>query len=158
MIFLAVCSMVGSLFVASMIFSSKKLQVHPNRLIGYTCLSEAVSSFNAVIWTMNTRYIVTYMDLNQFMAWTFFSKDYTSYIELLTYSNDFFFQYFSLLTLCLNSCLCIDLMLTLQSPFTPAKKRMKLYLVFSLLLCAPLTWLTKPSIDVVNKGKDSPFN
>lgn len=72
---------------------------------------------------------------------------------MLTYSNDFCFQYFSLLTLCLNTCLCIDLVLTLQSPFTPAKKRMKLYLGGSLLLCAPLTWLTKPSIDVVTESK-----
>lgn len=74
MIFLAVCSMFGSVFVASMIFSSKKLQVHPNRLIGFTCLSEAISSFNGVIWTMNTRYLVTYMDLNQFLAWSLITK------------------------------------------------------------------------------------
>ena len=64
LIFLTFWSMVGSLFVASMIFSSKKLQVHPNRLIGFTCLSEAISSFNGVIWTMGTSRFISYMDLN----------------------------------------------------------------------------------------------
>jgi len=67
--------MFGSLFVASMIFSSKKLQVHPNRLIGFTCLSEAISSFNGAIWTMDTRQFITYMDLNQLLSWTFFQID-----------------------------------------------------------------------------------
>ena len=155
MITLAFLSMMGSLFVASMIFSSKKLQVHPNRLIGFTCLSEAISSFNGVIYAMGTKTFIAYMDLNQLLSWTFFqnSEHYKTNLDHLIYSNDFFFEYFSLLTLALNTCLCIDLILTLKSPFTPAKKRMKLYLATSVILCIPLTFLTKSSIDSIEQFK-----
>jgi hypothetical protein len=146
--------MFGSIFVASMIFTSKKLQVHPNRLIGFTCLSEAISCFNGVIWTMGTKRIINYLDMNQVWSWTcYFSTDPSSYdtaTKVLTYSNDFSFQYFSLLTLFLNSCLCIDLILTLKSPFTPAKNRMAVYLASSAVLCIPLTYLTMSSLDVTD--------
>ena len=66
--------MVGSIFIASMIFTSKKLQVHPNRLIAYTCMSEAISSYNSVIWTMDTQKVIEYLDVNQLLSWTFYSK------------------------------------------------------------------------------------
>ena len=73
--------------------------------------------------------------------------------ELLANTNDFFFQYFSLLTLALNTCLCIDLILTLRNPFQPAKIRMMLYLGISVVGCIPLSLLTLESIA---KGKHSP--
>ena len=47
-----------------------------------------------------------------------------------------------MLSLFLNMCLCIDIMLTLKNPFYPSKKRMKLYLMFSGLVCVPLCYLT----------------
>jgi len=58
MIILSFMSMLGSVFVATTIIYSKKLQVHPQRLIAYTCMSEAISSFNGVIWTMGTANII----------------------------------------------------------------------------------------------------
>ena len=151
--------MVGSIFIASMIFTSKKLQVHPNRLIAYTCMSEAISSFNSVIWTMDTQRVIEYLDVNQLLSWTlFYSKsNYAKAADILKYSNDFCFQYFSLLTLFLNMCLCIDLYLTLKSPFTPAKNRMKLYLGFSAILCIPSTYLTINSFENIGYGKFSLF-
>lgn len=143
--------MFGSMFVATMIFSSKKLQVHPQRLIAYTCLSEAISSFNGVIWAMNTKYIIDYLDLHVVFARSvLFQNDEAGKIRamgILSYANDFSFQYFSLLTLALNTCLCIDLVLTLKNPFQPAKTRMMIYLGASGIICIPLSWLTLASID-----------
>ena len=150
-------SMFGSMFVATIIFSSKKLQVHPQRLIAYTCMSEAISSFNGVIWAMNTEYVIDYLDLDTVFAQTMYlDTSDTSIIKarkLLANTNDFFFQYFSLLTLALNTCLCIDLILTLRNPFQPAKIRMMLYLGISVVGCIPLSLLTLESIA---KGKHSP--
>ncbi len=102
---------------------------------------------------MDTNKVINYMDQNQLLAWSVFSSDYEYYRQVLIYSNDLMFQFFSLLTLLLNTCLCIDLVLTLKSPFTPAKKRMKLYLGLSIILCIPLAFLTKPSIDKLDKCK-----
>jgi hypothetical protein len=47
-------------------------------------------------------------------------------------------------------CLCIDLILTLKDPFKPAKRRLKFYLAFSVIGCAPLAYLTKSSINNCN--------
>lgn len=157
MILISTLSMFGSMFVATIIFSSKKLQVHPQRLIAYTCMSEAISSFNGVIWAMNTEYIIDYLDLSTLFAQTIFMNPSAINVEkarkLLAYTNDFFFQYFSLLTLALNTCLCFDLILTLRNPFQPAKIRMMMYLGISVVGCIPLSVLTLESIA---KGKDTP--
>ena len=47
-------------------------------------------------------------------------------------------------------CLCIDLILTLKDPFKPAKRRLKFYLAFSVIGCAPLAYITKSSINNCN--------
>ena len=44
------------------------------------------------------------------------------------------FQGFQLLSLMLNICLCVDLILTIQSPFTPASSRSKFYYLASAAL------------------------
>lgn len=41
-------------------------------------------------------------------------------------------------------CLCVDLVLTLQNPFQPAKRRMKYYIWFTLLTCLVLIGLIFP--------------
>ena len=150
MILISTLSMFGSMFVATIIFSSKKLQVHPQRLIAYTCMSEAISSFNGVIWAMNTNYIIRYLDVDTVFAQTIYfdasDKSVEKARDLLVYTNDFFFQYFSLLTLALNTCLCFDLILTLRNPFQPAKIRMMIYLAISVVGCIPLSLLTLESI------------
>jgi hypothetical protein len=113
-------------------------------------MSEAISSFNGVIWAMNTNYIIRYLDADTVFAHTIYfdasDKSVENARDLLVYTNDFFFQYFSLLTLALNTCLCFDLILTLRNPFQPAKIRMMIYLGISVVGCIPLSLLTLESI------------
>ena len=113
-------------------------------------MSEAISSFNGVIWAMNTNYIIRYLDADTVFAQTIYfdasDKSVEKARDLLVYTNDFFFQYFSLLTLALNTCLCVDLILTLRNPFQPAKIRMMIYLGISVVGCIPLSLLTLESI------------
>jgi hypothetical protein len=156
MILISLLSMIGSIFVATMIFSSSKLQVHPQRLIAYTCVSEAISSFNGVIWSIGTRNMIEYLDMGSLFELTVLYRNEESSnigLDTLEYSNDFFFQYFSLLTLALNTCLCIDLILTLKNPFQPAKNRMLIYLAASIVTCIPLTFLTKDSISIIENDQ-----
>jgi hypothetical protein len=42
-------------------------------------------------------------------------------------------QFFQLMSLCLNLCLCIDLVLTLWSPFDVAKSRLIYYEIVSII-------------------------
>ena len=140
--------MIGSVFVATTILFSKKLQVHPQRLIAYVCLCEAISSFNGVIWTIDTEIVIKYLELEKLLKGTIFYAHLNedTLRKLLINTNDGSFQFFSLLTLFLNMCLCIDLILTLRNPFYPAKNRMKFYLVPSFLFCLPLAFFTLNSI------------
>jgi hypothetical protein len=46
----AFVSMVCSTFIALTIFYNKKLSIHPSKLIGYMCLCEGISCYNALIW------------------------------------------------------------------------------------------------------------
>ena len=48
-------------------------------------------------------------------------------LNTLCNSNQLFFDGFQLASLLLNMCLCIDLILTIYSPFTPAGSRLKWY-------------------------------
>lgn len=95
MITLALFSMVGSVFVATTILYSKKLQVHPQTLIAYTCMCEAISSFNGLMWTIDTRRVIDYLDTHQLFSWCYFfsvqPKDYDRAQSILTDSNDIFF-------------------------------------------------------------------
>lgn len=72
-------------------------------------------------------------------------------LNTLCKSNAIFFQGLQLLSLCLNSCLCLDLILTLWSPFTPAANRAKYYYIVCLaltgLMMAYLTAVTFLSSD-----------
>jgi|LauGreDrversion4_2_1035121.scaffolds.fasta_scaffold239013_2 hypothetical protein len=70
MILIGFCSMLGSLFVATMILYSKKLQAHPQRLIAFTCLCEAISSLNGLVWTIDVKRYICYLDLHELFAWT----------------------------------------------------------------------------------------
>ncbi len=104
---------------------------------------------------MNTQRIIEYLDNNQLLAWSlFYSKEkYSKFASVLKFSNDFCFQFFSLLTLFLNACLCIDLYLTLKSPFKSPKVRMILFYVFSIVLCIPLTLLTMNSFEEITEDE-----
>jgi hypothetical protein len=78
-IFISFLSMIGSMFVATMIFSSKKLQAHPQRLIAFTCMSEGISSLNGAIWAMGTEKVITYLDLHTLFAYSvYFSRSEAS--------------------------------------------------------------------------------
>jgi hypothetical protein len=53
--------------------------------------------------------------------------------ELLCTYNQTFYTFFQLLSLMLNLCLCIDLILTIYNPFQPSAKRLKWYVGSSIV-------------------------
>jgi hypothetical protein len=131
---LFVLSVVGLMFISQTIFYNKNLQAHPQRLIAYICVSEAAMSYNALIQVLNPVYIACYLGLEQIFSYTavvgdesMSQKGLTCSLNTLCNSNGVFFQSFQLLSLSLNICLCVDLILTLWSPFTPASNRAKFY-------------------------------
>lgn len=70
----SVISMVTSLAVAATIFYNKKLSQHPSKLIGYMCLAEGLSCFNAMISSINTVDFICYFGLHYIFSWSTFEK------------------------------------------------------------------------------------
>ena len=62
--------MTGSVFVAATIFYSKKLQAHPQPLIAYICMCEAISSFNAMMQSVNPKTFADYFKLDELFSYT----------------------------------------------------------------------------------------
>ena len=118
-------SIIGLLFVATTIFTSKKLQAHPQPLIAWICIAEALMSFNALVQVLNPNYVSCYFGLETVWAYSVernfnpTQDELNSYSNTLCASNALVYSYFQLVSLLLNLCLCFDLILTLYSPFRP---------------------------------------
>ena len=102
-------------------------------------MAEACMSWSALIQVINPVFVICYFGLNEVYAWTVNLIDHR-HDPLRTFrcatntmcsSNGLFFQGFQLTSLMLNMCLCADLILTIQSPFTPARNRAKWYYMVS---------------------------
>ena len=68
--FIALISMVASSFIAITIFYNPKLSIHPSKLIGYMCICEGLSCFNALIWAANPINVICYFGLHYVFSWT----------------------------------------------------------------------------------------
>lgn len=54
-------------------------------------------------------------------------------LKTLEFWNMNTFEFFSLLGIAFNSCLCLDLFLTYKEPFYPIARRIKIYMIGSVL-------------------------
>lgn len=69
-------SVVGLLFVAQTIFYNPKLQTHPQMMIAYICMAEAMMSYNALVQVIGPVYISCYFGMDEMLSWTFLRGDY----------------------------------------------------------------------------------
>jgi hypothetical protein len=65
-------SMICSIFVAITIFYNEKLRIHPSKLIGYMCICEATSCYNALVWSIHPKDYICYFGLHYLFSWTSF--------------------------------------------------------------------------------------
>ena len=92
-------SVAGLLFIASTIFSTKKLQSHPQPLIAWICVAEALMSFNALIQLLNPNYVACYFGLERVWAYSMFNfspspEELNSYSNTLCTSNALLYSFF----------------------------------------------------------------
>ena len=134
-------SVCGLIFIATTIMFNKKLQTPPQPMLAWICIAEACMSYHALIEVINPLYFICYTKSYRTFWKTIFhlnvdkgSKDETKAANILCESNQIFYAFFQLISLTLNTCLCIDLILTIYDPFSPAGRRTKLYYLFSLVI------------------------
>lgn len=124
--------------VAVNIFYNKKLSGHPSPLIARICIVEAI-----VCWSSYIRYIKAKYFLCYFQSYSLFGhltgNSYYESFLIMIWSNEIINNYFQLVSLCFNLFLCIDLILTLQSPFEVGSRRMFYYQLFSYIVPAAFT-------------------
>ena len=66
-------SVMGLLFVAQTIFYNPKLQTHPQKMIAFICMAEAMMSYNALVQVIGPVYFSCYFGMDQVLTWTFFN-------------------------------------------------------------------------------------
>jgi hypothetical protein len=80
-------------------------------------------------------------------------------VDIQCQSNQIFYAFFQLISLTLNLCLCVDLILTIYDPFSPAHRRTKFYYGFSLATSVSLVLIIYGIDTNANKKtEDIPFD
>ena len=125
-----------SFMIFMVMFSNKELQQYPMRLIMWCTASEAAFYF-AVVGSLNQ----CTLHLNWFYAktvlisrsWADYETKYDATKNLWEF-NSFFTNFTILLTIALNTSLCLDLIWLLKEPLSPKIPRETLLIYGSVLL------------------------
>jgi uncharacterized membrane protein len=134
-ILIASLSMLVSSSVALTMYLNKQLLQHPNKLVFYICICEAIAANASLYALISNRWVICYFDLNMLYSYTsIIAADPEEAFQLLRYSNYTVISFFQFCSLSLNFFLCLDLILTLRSPFNPHDRRMKYYKVCSVVM------------------------
>ena len=128
-------SMLVSSGVALTLYFNKQLLQHPNQLIFYMCICEAIAANASLYALISNRWVICYFDLNMIYSSTVFTRTSPEEAyEFLRYSNYTVISFFQFMSLSLNFFLCLDLIITLRSPFSPHDRRMKYYKIGSVVM------------------------
>lgn len=133
-------SIFASIFVFISVFSVPKLRAHPNNMIGFISLFEGIGTYHTVVWAINSMQFIEFFGLQKLIQYTFIFPPITSTKDacqtLCGFNRIIGSGFFGLMSLGMNTCLCIDLYLTLKQPFYPASRRLKFYLLGSVIFSA----------------------
>jgi len=122
-----------------------KLMEHPGKLIFLMCLCEAISVWSTVIQALGASKVICYFGINETLeasvGWLY-PNIHDNSISVLQNCNFVIQHYFQLVSLSLNFCLCLDVVLTMSSPFSPHERRMKFYVITCIIMAALISAVT----------------
>jgi hypothetical protein len=135
---LAGLSILGYSFIVLVTWFNIELQVHPLKLLFYISLADLF-----MIMVVFSGYKICDFNLHEFFAKTVLFSDtelsvYTALWLLNVYMNIFilFFVYVSVI---LNTCLAVDLVLMIKYPFKVKEKRLPRYFAVTLIISVVMT-------------------
>jgi hypothetical protein len=115
--------------------NNKVLMSHPNKLIFYMCIAEAICAWQAIIAHIGTADFICYLGLDVLFSKTLFGRmtpeESVAYLEESNFNILSLAEFFSL---ALNFFMCLDIILTLRNPFYPHERRMNKYLFGSVII------------------------
>lgn len=130
-------SIILTSMVAYLMVRNPELLNHPNKLIFYMCICEGIIAWQSIIAHLGTAQWICYFRND--ILWrdtTFWSQTESEAIATLQSANFNVLCSFEYLSLSLNFFLCLDIVLTMRNPFYPHDRRMKNYLIGSVLIAA----------------------
>lgn len=136
---LGIINITFSSLVVITYFTSKKLQQHPSGVIASLAICELATTYHSLIYMWGTQGVLTALTLPKMRLWTWFGLDENGASGLMCIFNQSIFIFGTIAGILYNIILCIDLILTLRNPFSPAFKRKILYHIFSLTTALAIT-------------------
>lgn len=138
-------SCLAGIFVALSFIMSKNMRYHPSFLIVLMSACESATTFYMILGSLNTSKVISFFHLDWFLYYLSFGSQLGSEesnqlrildhnTEILCKANNLLMSVFSSASVVFNTCMCIDLILILRSPFSPHQKRNKFYVLAALLV------------------------
>jgi len=127
----------AAVLISLMMIWNPKLMMHPNKLILYMCISEALGTYHALVATVGVKSFICYFGLHKIWIETTFGiwdDSKATSLNRLQDTNYLMMQYFEFMSLVCNIFLGIDIILTLRSPFYPHSRRMKFYEIGAVII------------------------
>ena len=130
---LSYASVLSNVFFFVVIWQIKEMHVHPLKLFMW------ISVFDATLLQMDysSLKVCESYQIDLLTRTMYFSsslQDKAKAIRILYHNCNFLFQFSYYMTFYLNSALCLDLIITLSSPFKSAEKRTDIYVGVSTVL------------------------
>jgi hypothetical protein len=95
LIIFASLSMIAASFVAMLMYKNKQLMLHPNKLIFYMCISEAIAANASLYALISNKWVICYFNLNElYRATTFNVLTAEESFNTLRRSNNTMISYF----------------------------------------------------------------
>lgn len=127
------------------------MQKHPNYLILIFSIVNVMSCYHLMIYMFNAHDTLCYVGTPQLLAVYLkpFAPKFTQLdaLILLTEANTGLFEFWQLMALCLNACMCYDLMIGFKNPFQPGERRLDFYIIGSILVPMVLAPLSRSYLD-----------
>jgi len=134
-VIISLFSIAGSLIVYASVAFIPKLQSHPYKLISSIALLDA---FYYIVF-ISVEEICDWKLYEVFSATVYWSEEpifKLRSIWILSLSGVYLFRAAFMMSFLLNTFLCVDLYQTVVNPFASADKRVKKYVIFSILIAA----------------------
>ena len=127
-IFLSLISLLANIWVTIIYIKNPDLQNHPSPILAFISIFEIAMSQHSIALAMETNFSVFGHGPHYMIEFlSFFHLTRSQGKSISCAINQILYSGAATGVLCYNSCLCIDIMITLRNPLIPGKKRMKFY-------------------------------
>lgn len=141
-----------SSFIVGTYLASRDLRKHPSGLIASLSLCEIVMTYHSIIFATNTNSFIEEVRIYRFlMVFSFREVDEDLATKILCGVNQVMLTAAMVGCICYNIAICLDLIVSLWSPFIPGRKRTRVYSGLILVAIVYFTYWNAEVNKFINK-------